>query len=113
MKKLIAISMFSLMAALGCAGSSSHEGLSEGRFYHYHCDQNETFSAAYYPQQRSAVLQVANEEFQMKQVIMGSGTRYILDDGTAEIGNPVTLYTKGYEARLELDREIYKNCKTQ
>jgi membrane-bound inhibitor of C-type lysozyme len=49
----------------------------------------------------------------MIQVPSGSGTKYILHDGTAEIQNPVTLYTKGKEARLELSHLVYKNCITQ
>lgn len=77
----------------------------------YHCEAEKSFEVAYFPEKESAILRVSGQPYPLIQVPSGSGARYILDDKTTA-ENAITLYTKGNEARLELEQSVYKNCKT-
>ncbi|MCZ4294490.1 MliC family protein [Vibrio sinaloensis] len=85
----------------------------QGDFEFYQCSADKTFKVAFMPNQPLALLRLPEHDYRLVQVPSGSGTKYILDDGTAQTLNPVTLYTKGSEARLELGRVVYKNCISQ
>lgn len=104
--KFLTITMMSA-ALVGCAGSSDNVN-----FLQYQCEMGKSFAVAYFPEQERATLRLSGQEFPMIQMPSGSGARYILDDGNAETQNPLTLYTKGNDARLEYERVIYKYCKT-
>ncbi|MDC5807535.1 MliC family protein [Vibrio europaeus] len=93
--------------------SMERENHYQGDFLFYQCSGGETFKLALMPNDYTALLRLPKKDYRMIQVPSGSGTKYILHDGTAEIQNPVTLYTKGKEARLELGHLVYKNCITQ
>ncbi|RTZ16149.1 hypothetical protein EJ063_10250 [Vibrio aquaticus] len=99
---------------MGCSYSAV-EPKSEymGDFKHYSCQDNKSFKVAYMPNEPKALLRLPEHDYRLAQVRSGSGAKYILDDGTSESLNPVTLFTKGNEARLELGRVVYKNCQTQ
>ncbi|MCK6265311.1 MliC family protein [Vibrio sp. ZSDE26] len=110
--------MFFLLALglslMGCSQSSVNEMKIDESLYHtYRCQSDMSFDVAYIPDSEIAVLRVEEMEYALIQIRSGSGTRYILNDGTAEVTNPVTLRTKGDEARLEYNQQVYKNCKTQ
>lgn len=85
----------------------------QGDFTFYQCSADKTFKVAFMPNEPLALLRLPEHDYRLVQVPSGSGTKYILDDGTAQTLNPVTLYTKGKEARLELGRVVYKNCISQ
>ncbi|MGF1695030.1 MliC family protein [Vibrio kyushuensis] len=115
MQKRLLILIACVLSLLGCSQSSSVDGMkvNESLFHTYNCESDKSFDVAYIPDSEIAVLRVAEKEYALIQIRSGSGTRYILNDGTAEVENPVTLRTKGEEARLELNQHVYKNCKTQ
>lgn len=93
--------------------STETENRYQGDFTYYQCSGGDTFKLALMPNDYTALLRLPKKDYRMIQVPSGSGTKYILHDGTAETPNPVTLYTKGNEARLELGVEVYKNCISQ
>jgi len=104
------IAAFCSIILVGCSQSASINGeVKESQFVTYQCESDKTFDVAYLPDEK-AVLRLPKHEYRLTQVAAGSGTKYILDDGTAELLNSVTLRTKGDIARLELGRVIYKNC---
>lgn len=98
-------------ALLGCTHSAvvkEGELKQAANFVTYQCESNHSFDVAYLDEQ--ALLRLPKSEYRLKQVPAGSGTKYILDDGTAELLNRITLRTKGDFARLELGRVVYRNC---
>jgi membrane-bound inhibitor of C-type lysozyme len=103
-----------IIAALaGCTHSAIQtEEVASADFIKYECESDRSFEVAYLVEQEAAILRLPKHDYRMIQIPSGSGTKYILDDGTAEKVNPMTLYTKGEGARLELGRVIYKNCVT-
>lgn len=102
------------MALLGCSHSAvEHKDDETHAFVTYLCDSNKQFEVAYLRDQQSALLRLPKHDYRLTQVPSGSGAKYILDNGTKPILNPVTLHTKGDNARLELGRVVYKDCKTQ
>ncbi|MGY3568986.1 MliC family protein [Vibrio paucivorans] len=106
--------LFAVGLLAGCTQSAVNgDTLNDSQFMHYQCGADKSFDVAYLTESEEAVLRLPDNEYRLVQVRAGSGTKYILNDGTAELMNPVTLRTKGKEARLELGRVIYKNCKTQ
>ncbi|MGB1321232.1 MAG: MliC family protein [Vibrio gallaecicus] len=111
MKKTWSIPVLIIVTALvGCSQSAVvKDDTSGSQFMTYQCESNRSFDVAF-PEHEKAVLRLPAHEYRLTQVAAGSGTKYILDDGTAEILNSVTLHTKGDNARLELGRVIYKNC---
>ncbi len=82
----------------------------QGDFIAYQCSSGGAFQLALMPNEDKALLRLPEGDYRMVRVPSGSGTKYILDDGTAKVQNPVTLYTKGNEARLEVGITIYKDC---
>ncbi|KHA60013.1 hypothetical protein NL53_13000 [Vibrio variabilis] len=99
------------VALIGCSQSASQSDNSfQGDWILYQCDAGKAFEVGYLPEQEKAWLKVEQQEFPLIQVPSGSGTKYILDDGTAATANPIVLHTKGTNARLEFARTIYKNC---
>ncbi len=110
MKKTWSIPVLIIVTALvGCSQSAVVKDDTSSQFMTYQCESNRSFDVAF-PEHEKAVLRLPDHEYRLTQVAAGSGTKYILDDGTAEILNSVTLHTKGDNARLELGRVIYKNC---
>ncbi|KLN64278.1 MULTISPECIES: MliC family protein [Vibrio] len=109
--------LFTTVLALSLSGCSftamERENHYQGDFMFYQCSAGETFELALMPNDDTALLRLPKRDYRMIQVPSGSGTKYILHDGTAEIQNFVTLYTKGKEARLDLGQVVYKNCITQ
>jgi|GEM_PF-1045494 len=85
----------------------------QGEFKNYACQDDKSFKVAYMPNEPKALLRLPENDYRLARVRSGSGVKYILDDGTSETLNPVTLFTKGNQARLELGRVVYKNCVTE
>lgn len=98
----------------GCSHSAiDREADDTYQFVTYQCESNKQFEVAYLIEEQAALLRLPKHDYRLIQVPSGSGAKYILDNGTKPILNPVTLHTKGDDARLELGRVVYKNCKTQ
>ncbi|MGF1754840.1 MliC family protein [Vibrio makurazakiensis] len=109
MKSLFIASLCTI-ALVGCSKSAAPEGVvPDDQFVTYQCESNASFDVAFLEGEK-AVLRLPKHEYRLVQVAAGSGVKYILDDGTAELLNNVTLRTKGENARLELGRVVYKNC---
>tara|TARA_Y100001960_G_scaffold201774_1_gene210881 strand:- start:1840 stop:2184 length:345 start_codon:yes stop_codon:yes gene_type:complete len=103
-----------LLSLMGCTQSAIESPNSfKGEWKTYLCESGKSFQVGYMSKQDKALLRLPKHDYRLIQMPSGSGTKYILDDGTAEKLNPVTLYTKGEEARLELGRVIYKNCQIE
>lgn len=101
-------------ALMGCSFSAvESQSDYQGEFTTYSCQENKSFKVAFMPNEPKALLRLPENDYRLARVRSGSGAKYILDDGTSETINPVTLFTKGKEARLELGRVIYKNCETE
>ncbi|QFT10575.1 MliC family protein [Vibrio sp. THAF190c] len=112
MKRQFTVCAFTLAALMGCSQSAVVEkDISSGEYMTYQCESERTFDVAYGDEQ--AVLRLPDNQYRLKQVVAASGTKYILDDGTTELMNGITLFTKGEHARLELGRVIYRNCRIQ
>lgn len=109
------LTAFALTGMLvGCADERVvREEVFQGEFLFYQCESQYTFQVAYMPNTPAALLRTEQGDFRLMQVASGSGTKYILDDQTTEKPNPITLYTKGNQARLEVGRQVHKNCVTQ
>ncbi|MFM2590712.1 MliC family protein [Vibrio sp. TBV020] len=102
------------VSLVGCSYSAVEEKSAyQGEFKNYACQDDKSFKVAYMPNEPKALLRLPENDYRLARVRSGSGSKYILDDGTSETINPVTLFTKGNEARLELGRVIYKNCMTE
>ncbi|MCC4818915.1 hypothetical protein BCU85_01870 [Vibrio lentus] len=111
MKAMLVASLCSV-ALVGCSKSATPEtesAASDNQFVAYQCESDVSFEVAYLDNEK-AVLRLPENEYRLTQVPAGSGTKYILDDGTSELINSVTLRTKGDNARLELGRVVYRNC---
>ncbi|MBY7730701.1 MliC family protein [Vibrio bathopelagicus] len=109
MKALLIASLCSV-ALVGCSKSAAPDSVvSDDQFVTYQCESDASFKVAYLGNEK-AVLRLPDNEYRLTQIAAGSGTKYILDDGTSELLNSVTLRTKGDNARLELGRVVYKNC---
>jgi membrane-bound inhibitor of C-type lysozyme len=112
MKRQFTVGAMVLATLVGCSQSAVVEqDLSIGEYITYQCESERTFDIAYGDQK--ALLRLPDNQYRLKQVVSASGTKYILDDGTAELMNGITLFTKGEHARLELGRVIYRNCRIQ
>lgn len=110
MKALLAASLCTV-ALVGCSQSAAPDvAVSDDQFVTYQCESDASFKVAYLGNEK-AVLRLPENEYRLTQIAAGSGTKYILDDGTSELINSVTLRTKGDNARLELGRVVYKNCR--
>ncbi|MGF1799282.1 MliC family protein [Vibrio gigantis] len=109
MKAMLVASLCTL-ALVGCSKSAAPDSaVSDNKFVTYQCESEVSFDVAYLGNEK-AVLRLPDNEYQLTQVPAGSGTKYILDDGTSEMINSITLRTKGDNARLELGRVVYRNC---
>lgn len=85
----------------------------QGDFMFYQCSAGETFKLALMPNDYAALLRLPKRDYRLIQVPSASGSQYVLDESIDQVLNPVTLHTKGKEARLELGDTVYKNCMTQ
>ena len=109
--KALLIASLCTVALFGCSKSTAPDGaVSDDQFVTYQCESDASFKVAYLGNEK-AVLRLPENEYRLTQIAAGSGTKYILDDGTSELINSVTLRTKGDNARLELGRVVYKNCR--
>ncbi|WP_260261129.1 MliC family protein [Vibrio intestinalis] len=112
----IGLTLLSSAFLFACSSGQSQDDMAKvnsEELYHYQCDSDLTFDVAYLIEEQGALLRIDQADFALVQVPSGSGTRYSLPQNSQSNIQPVTLYTKGEYARLELGREIYKNCKTQ
>ncbi|MCG9638974.1 MliC family protein [Vibrio sp. Isolate34] len=108
--KAMLVASLCAVALVGCSKSAAPDSTaSDNQFVTYQCESDVSFDVAYLSNEK-AVLRLPDNEYQLTQVPAGSGTKYILDDGTSEMINSVTLRTKGDDARLELGRVVYRNC---
>lgn len=109
--KALLIASLCTVALVGCSKSAALDNtVPDNQFVTYQCESDVSFEVAYLDNEK-AVLRLPDNEYRLIQIAAGSGTKYILDDGTSEVVNSVTLRTKGDNARLELDRVVYKNCR--
>ncbi|MFL9759785.1 MliC family protein [Vibrio cyclitrophicus] len=108
--KAMLVASLCTVALVGCSKSASLDSAaSDNQFVTYQCESDVSFDVAYLSNEK-AVLRLPENEYQLTQVPAGSGTKYILDDGTSEMISSITLRTKGDDARLELGRVVYRNC---
>ncbi len=110
--KAMLVASLCTVALVGCSKSAAPEtesATSDNQFVTYQCESDVSFDVSYLDNEK-AVLRLPDNEYQLTQVPAGSGTKYILDDGTSEMINSITLRTKGDNARLELGRVVYRNC---
>ncbi|WP_394139790.1 MliC family protein [Vibrio chagasii] len=108
--KAMLVASLCTVALMGCSKSAAPDStISDNQFVTYQCESDVSFEVAYLDNEK-AVLRLPENEYRLTQVAAGSGTKYILDDGTGELINSVTLRTKGDNARLELGRVVYRNC---
>ncbi|MEZ8825786.1 MliC family protein [Vibrio amylolyticus] len=113
LKRLTVLTMFGFVL-MGCSQSThSDMNVDESLFHTYQCESEQYFDVAYIPDSDIAILRVVDKEYALIRIRSGSGARYILNDGTADVENPITLRTKADDARLEYHQQVYKNCKTQ
>lgn len=101
-----------VLVLAGCAGSDSQTSSDDPNQYQYDCDNQHQFSVTYLIEDQAALVRVLDIDYALVQAPAGSGTRYILPENTLSEVMPVTLYTRGDNARLEYGREVYQNCKT-
>lgn len=111
MAKLSIVVAFCLMVMTACSSTSEVDGVTvkESDFKHYLCDDDKQFDVAYLTPE-TAVLRTSESLYRLIRITSGSGSKYILDDHTSAVVNPVTLFTKGDDARLEVKGIIYKTC---
>lgn len=111
MNRLSIVIAFCLMVITACSSSIEVDGVEvkESDFKHYRCDDEKQFDVAYLTSE-TAVLRTSESLYRLVRITSGSGSKYILDDHTSAVVNPVTLFTKGNDARLELKGSIYKTC---
>ncbi len=104
----------SLTALTACSSSTEVDGLKvkDSDFQHYVCDDEKQFDVAYVSSE-NAVLRTSESMYRLVSIPTGSGAKYILDDHTSVVVNPVTLFTKGNDARLEVKGIIYKTCRIE
>lgn len=114
MKMKALLGLLAGVTLFGCSYSAIERKADEKQpFVTYQCASNKQFEVAYLIKEQEAILRLPKHDYRLAQVPSGSGAKYILDNGTKPILNPVTLHTKGDDAQLELGRVVYKNCKTQ
>lgn len=109
------LKIFAVVIGIGILSGCTHtavvpeaDKIQATQFLNYQCDSGESFDVAYLSE--SAILKFKKQQYRLIQIEAASGTRYILDDGTKAIQNPIMLQTKGDEAMLEAGRVIYRNC---
>ncbi len=114
MNKYYLVVAFCLMAITACSSSIEVDGLEvkQSDFEHYRCDDAKQFDVAFVSAE-NAVLKTSESYYRLVRIPSGSGAKYILDDHTALVLNPVTLFTKGDDARLEVKGIIYKTCRAE
>lgn len=114
MNKYYLVVAFCLMAITACSSSIEVDGLEvkQSDFEHYRCDDAKQFDVAFVSAE-NAVLKTSESYYRLVRIPSGSGAKYILDDHTALVRNPVTLFTKGDDARLEVKGIIYKTCRAE
>lgn len=104
----------SAVLLVGC--SSSNDAMTNNDpnnySYRYECSEGKQFKADYLIEEQGALVQVDGVDYALIQAPSGSGTRYILPENAQTDIKPVNLYTKGDYARLELGRQVYKNCES-
>ncbi|MFA0414758.1 MliC family protein [Vibrio renipiscarius] len=102
-----------MLLMVGCAGNGDTQTSDSGSHqYQYSCDEGMQFAATYLIAEQGAQIRVEEVDYSLVQAPAGSGTRYVLPESATSEIFPVTLYTKGPYARLELGRNVYKNCET-
>lgn len=108
--RLIALTAV-MTALMGCTHSAiQSDDVAGADFLEYQCESDRGFEVAFLSDQEAAILRLPKHDYRLIQIPSGSGSKYILDDGTSEELNSMTLYTKDDSARLELGRVIYRNC---
>ncbi|GAB2654795.1 MliC family protein [Vibrio panuliri] len=108
------ILMTSAVLLAGCATSDDSSTNTNDQYgYQYLCSGDKEFFADFLVEEQGALVKVEDVDYALVQVPSGSGTRYMLPENAQSEIQPVNLYTKGNYARLELGREIYKNCESQ
>ncbi|GAK82992.1 hypothetical protein JCM19238_536 [Vibrio ponticus] len=108
------ICITSAVLLAGCATSNDSTTNNNDQYgYQYQCSEDKQFAADYLIEEQGALVRVDGVDYALVQVPSGSGTRYMLPENAQTEIKPVNLYTKGKYARLELGREIYKNCESQ
>jgi len=113
MNRNILLVIFCLAAITACSTTTEVDGLkvNESEFKHYVCDDEKRFDVAFISSE-TAVLRTSESVYRLISIASGSGSKYILDDHTTS-SNPVTLFTKGEDARLEVKGIIYKTCRVK
>ncbi|ROV60886.1 hypothetical protein EGH82_07605 [Vibrio ponticus] len=112
--KRASIFITSAVLLAGCATSNESTTNNNDQYgYQYQCSEEKQFLADFLVEEQGALVQVEGVDYALVQVPAGSGTRYMLPENAQTEIQPVNLYTKGKYARLELGREIYKNCESQ
>ncbi len=111
MNKFSIVIALCLAAITGCSSTTEVDGIEvkESDFKHYYCDEEKQFDVAYLTSE-TVVLRTSESLYHLVRIASGSGAKYILNDQTSAGVNPVTLFTKGNDARLELKGAIYKTC---
>jgi len=111
MNKISVVIAFCLMVITACSATTKVDGVEvkESDFKHYRCDDEKQFDVAFLAPE-TAVLRTSESLYRLVRITSGSGEKYILDDNTSAVVNPVTLFTKGEDARLEVKGIIYKTC---
>jgi membrane-bound inhibitor of C-type lysozyme len=70
----------------------------------YACDDAKGFKVSYHPSGDSATIEINRMRFGLQRELSGSGAKYSCD--------VLTLWTKGREARLEMQgAPAYSNCR--
>lgn len=120
LKSITNLSLITLPVIMlaGCAQSDStmeNDSQAMESTYQYQCMSGESFTVEYLTEDDTAILRIHDEEHSLKQIPSGSGVKYVSEDNMdASMSDmKITLFTKGQEARLELGRNIYKNCDTE
>lgn len=109
----IGIVITSAVLLAGCSSSNDAMTNNDPNSDHYQCSEDKQFSVDYLIEEQGALVRVDDVDYALIQVPSGSGTRYILPENAQTEVKAVSLYTKGNSARLELGREIYKNCESK
>ncbi|PQJ88575.1 MliC family protein [Aliivibrio sifiae] len=104
MKKLLVLIAFGVLA--GC--SSQMPDMGTAKPVHYQCEEGRNFQITF--NEDKALLQLPKEDYALKRAVSASGMKYISDDGMQDVSTAITFLGKGDEARLELGREVLKNC---
>jgi membrane-bound inhibitor of C-type lysozyme len=87
-----------IFLALGALPASAQ------KFFNYTCADGSRFIAAFFPQSKSAYLQLDGKSVTLPQRISASGARYKK--------NGVTFWIKGSEAQLKRPKTKWTTCRT-